>query len=428
MQLIIHTPTIINNRIIATYTHNQVTYTHEFITPTSIPLDDSNITTIVQWLSIIHAVYLFTIEYFDEIATEFDLSDKEITFFEKIIYNGMAEFRYINNIPINMMTRIIPSSFLNLKATVNTSKKLDGRLLLNGGGKDGLTSAILMNKAQIEYDLFQIGTGIAQSRTSKSLNKKSFIFTRVMDKRQFKQRYTGHKPTSAAIAISATLCAYLLGKNEVIASNENSANEPNLEINGVNINHQYSKTYEFENDFSSLLRYKGIDIKYFSLLRPLHELQIVKIFSSEPTYHTSFISCNNGFRKGHWCMKCAKCAFMNLIILAISPATAQRVFQTSNNINSFDLYAHIASLIEPQTVKPFECVGSLIECQIAAKLILNNPDIELSEQLQTLFSKYTQDITDDIIKKFIISFQPAHNIPRPEYDNLLEIMRSSINI
>lgn len=427
MALVIKIPIIINDKIIASYYYNKITYTHEFKAPINIPSDDQNIIILVQWLAIIHALYLFTIEYFEELKTEFSLSNEETAFFEKLIYNGMAEFRYCNKIPINQKTKIISTNNAD-KTAICISKKLNGRLLLNGGGKDGLTSAILMNDAQIDYDLFQIGSGAAQSRAAKALDKKPYLFIRKMDERRYEQKYSGHRPTSAAIAISATLCAYLLGKNEVISSNESSANEPNINISSININHQYSKTYEFENDFSKLLIQKNILIKYFSLLRPLQELQIVKIFANSPKYHMSFISCNHGFRKGYWCMECAKCAFIDLVFTAMSSTSTEIIFKVKDSINLPALYPHIVALVDSHVPKPFECVGSLLECQIAAKLILDNPDVKLSKELQELFTKHTKHITDEIINKTITSLQSINNIPSPEYNNLLKIMQAKLKL
>ena len=427
MSLVIKTPVIVDDRIIVSYYYNQITYKHEFIAPIDIPIDDQNVKVLVQWLAIIHALYLFSIEYFEEIETEFNISDKEIAFFEKVIYNGMAEFRYCNKIPLAIKTKITSLSAINEK-DVYTSKELNGRLLLNGGGKDGLASAYLMNEAQIDFDLFQIGTGTAQARAAKILNKKPYIFKRNMDSRRYEQKYSGHKPTSAAIAIAATLCAYLLGKNEVISSNENSANEPNANIDSISINHQYSKTYEFENDFSELLIQKKIPIKYFSLLRPLQELQIIKIFANESKYHMSFVSCNHGQRKGYWCMQCAKCAFINLAFTAILPTSTEKIFKVKDSINLPALYDHIAALIDSHIPKPFECVGNLLECQIAAKLIIDNPDVKLSKELQKLFIENTKDITDEIIRKNITSLQSTNNVPIPEYNNLLRIMQDKLNV
>lgn len=62
---------------------------------------------------------------------------------------------------------------------------------------------------------------------------------------------------------------------------------------GEKINHQYSKSYEFENDFEEYSKkYLKTEIKYFSFLRPLNELQIAKLFSKYKKYHKVFKSCN----------------------------------------------------------------------------------------------------------------------------------------
>lgn len=424
MHLLIHQPQISQNKIISNYTFQDVVYTHEFIFEPNIPNDDPTVTIMAQWMSIIHAVYLFSIEYFDQLTTDFSLSNSEIAFFEKVINNGMAEFRYTNHIPIELSTKISPTEISDFKT--NSLKDLNGRLLLNGGGKDGLTSGILLNRARLDYDLFQIGTGKAQTRTANALGKESVVFIRRMDERRNDAKYSGHRPTSAAIAISAVLNAYLLGKNHVISSNENSANEPNLEIDGIKINHQYTKSYEFEKDFSDLLSDKNIQIKYFSLLRPIHELQIIKIFSTEPKYATSFISCNHGFRKGYWCKKCAKCAFINLAFNAISPVFADEIFGVKNSINIVEMHDHILSLINTDIEKPLECVGTLQECQIAAKIISENQDINLDNELKNIMINNSKNIQNQDIEKFIKNIQPDHNVPA-EYDNLLKIMEFALN-
>jgi len=424
MHLLIHRPQINQNKIISNYTFQDVVYTHEFIFESNIPNDDQIVTIMSQWMSIINAVYLFSIEYFDQLTTDFSLSSSEITFFEKVINNGMAEFRYMNHIPIEFSTKIYPTEISDIKTT--NSKELNGRLLLNGGGKDGLTSGILLDRAGLDYDLFQIGTGKAQSRTAEALKKKSIIFIRRMDKRRDKQKYSGHCPTSAAIAISAVLNAYLLGKSHVISSNENSANEANLEINGIKINHQYTKSYEFEQDFSNLLNDKNIQIKYFSLLRPIHELQIIKIFSKSPKYASNFVSCNHGFRKGFWCKKCAKCAFINLAFNAISPDFADEIFVTKNSINIVEMHDHILSLINTNIEKPLECVGTLQECQMAAKMISENQNITLNNELKNIMIENSKNINNQDIEKFIKHIQPDHNVPA-EYDSLLAIMQSILN-
>ena len=49
------------------------------------------------------------------------------------------------------------------------------------------------------------------------------------------------------LAFVSYFVAYLLGKKYIALSNENSANESN--VVGEKVNHQYSKSFEFECDF-----------------------------------------------------------------------------------------------------------------------------------------------------------------------------------
>ena len=63
---------------------------------------------------------------------------------------------------------------------------------------------------------------------------------------------------SAVIAFISYLCAYLSGKKNIILSNESSANEET--VIGRGVNHQYSKTFEFENAFI-----KGAGAREFSI-------------------------------------------------------------------------------------------------------------------------------------------------------------------
>ena len=57
----------------------------------------------------------------------------------------------------------------------------------------------------------------------------------------------GHTPFSAMLAFYSVLLSAVTGIRDVALSNESSANEPT--IPGIYINHQYSKSLEFETDF-----------------------------------------------------------------------------------------------------------------------------------------------------------------------------------
>ncbi|MEI7562383.1 MAG: hypothetical protein WCJ39_01290 [bacterium] len=80
-------------------------------------------------------------------------------------------------------------------------------------------------------------------------------------------------------------------------SNEKSANEGNTVVDGIEINHQWSKSFAFEEAFSQYLHnYISADLEYFSLLRSMYEIKIAEIFSHYPQYFDVFSSCNTNFR------------------------------------------------------------------------------------------------------------------------------------
>jgi hypothetical protein len=202
-----------------------------------------------------------------------------------------------------------------------------------------------------------------------------------------KKFLNGHTPFSAMLAFYSTLAATLGGQRYIALSNESSANEATVSTNrmsgtgdnnGTNVNHQYSKSFEFESDFRYYAKtflfgddkygaQQSSDIQqgddahvgyasdndkhdaqqsggiqqgddahvgnsvqigngaqqdygkhhhpeYFSLLRPLSEIKIAEIFSHYPQYFDVFKSCNVGSKTDSWCGHCAKCLFVYIVL------------------------------------------------------------------------------------------------------------------
>ena len=88
----------------------------------------------------------------------------------------------------------------------------------------------------------------------------------------------GHTPFSAYLAFLGTTCLLLNGYSNLIVANERSSDEGNLHYRGHDINHQYSKTFEFETKFDDYLRkYLVAEARYFSLVRPLYRIADRKV-------------------------------------------------------------------------------------------------------------------------------------------------------
>ena len=179
----------------------------------------------------------------------------------------------------------------------------------------------------------------------------------------------GHTPFSAMLAFYTLVISIGSGRINIALSNESSANEST--VPGTSVNHQYSKSLEFENDFR---RYVASEISpvfnYFSFLRPLSELQIAMLFARFDKYHDVFRSCNAGSKQDIWCGNCAKCLFAYIILSPfIAPDRLNAIFGKAM-LDDPGLQTYFDELTGIADVKPFECVGTISEVQSALSMAI----------------------------------------------------------
>jgi hypothetical protein len=172
----------------------------------------------------------------------------------------------------------------------------------------------------------------------------------------------GHTPFSALLAFVTLFAAVLYKKCDIALSNESSANEAT--IPGTNINHQYSKSFEFETDFRAYYqRYITSEVNYYSYLRSCTESNIANVFSTLPHHFLSFRSCNVGSKTDSWCCNCSKCLFV-WIILSPYLSVEQLIAIFGKNLGAdFHLLEDFNKLCGLTPEKPFECVGTIEEVQ-----------------------------------------------------------------
>lgn len=299
------------------------------------------------------------------------LNKEQIEWFKKLYYYGLGEYRYINNIDISA------DDMLDIEVKTKEEYKLDyqcfdsssllkGTLIPIGGGKDSCVTAELL-KEEKEDNLCLIIGGKEPSVKSAEIagyKDKIIYVKRTIDKNLIelnKQGFlNGHTPFSSLLAFLSYLIAYLTGKKYVALSNESSANESNVE--GEKINHQYSKSFEFEQDFREYSdKYLKADVKYFSMLRPLNELQIAMLFARNEKYHKIFRSCNVGSKSipWEWCGNCPKCLFVYIIL---SPFLYKEKLLEIFGEDLYEKESLLKTFIELcgyGETKPFECVRNL---------------------------------------------------------------------
>jgi len=339
------------------------------------------------------------------------LDSDEIKWYKKLFYNGLGEFFYVNKIDItedDLCDFIIEGEKIEIG---NVDYYSSGNLIPIGGGKDSIVTLELLKG----YDnkCFIINPKSVQINCS---DGNPFIVKRIIDKNLLELNklgyLNGHTPFSAIVAFVSYLMAYLSNKKNIVLSNEGSANEPT--VLGTNINHQYSKTYEFERDFYNYTKkYFQIDINYFSLLRPLKEIQIVYLFSKLSNYHKIFRSCNVGSKEENWiwCGNCPKCLFVYIMLEAfLSQKEVIDIFN-SNLLDNKKLEKYFLQLIGQGETKPFECIGTIEEVKYAMNKIIKKDDSFLSSLYK---QKYYEDVSIDLTKIYY-----ENNVPI-EYLNIIK--------
>ena len=302
------------------------------------------------------------------------LDSEQVRFWKKIYFNGLGEFFYTNGI------RATIDDFMtiececnnpdaNTPSTMKSFNQATNYLVPIGGGKDSVVTLELLRNQGVRPLIMNPrgATTMCAERGGFSLEE-TLVINRRIDSTLLdlnaKGCLNGHTPFSAMLAFYTLLAATLAGVRNVALSNENSANEST--VAGSTVNHQYSKSLEFENDFRTYAaKYVTANVNYFSFLRPLSELQIAMLFSRHDKYFDVFKSCNAGSKQDIWCGRCAKCLFAYIILSPfIEPDCLNAIFGKSM-LDDCELRGYFEELTGHTESKPFECVGTISEVNTA---------------------------------------------------------------
>ena len=298
------------------------------------------------------------------------LDDRQVTWWTDLLLHGMREFFYVNHIDFTepdfvRISALAPHSQENGPADCPLPQDRD--LVLMSGGKDSALSVQLLRETGREFHCLLLNpTPAAEAITAQAGDRLPLIVRRTIDPRLLSLNQAGylngHTPFSAYLAMLGVTCAVLSGYRRVIVANERSADEGNVEFLGREVNHQYSKTLRFEGAFRRYSRtYLSKDVQYFSLLRPLYEVQIARLFARYPHYFGSFASCNRNQRESSWCRRCAKCLSTFTLLYPFLPADEVKRIFGADLFERPELLPVLRELLGFTAHKPFECVGTTEE-------------------------------------------------------------------
>lgn len=369
------------------------------------------------------------------IIKPYTLDEWQIAWWKKLWFNGLGEFFWLNSIPATQedFLTVTCESGRHFNEIDQFSGK-NGMIVPIGGGKDSVVSLEFLRSAGVEMYPMMVNPRDAMTQTvevGKIHRNNTFVVEREIDPQLLKLNaegyLNGHTPFSSLLAFQSLMVSYVSGITDIALSNESSANEAT--VPGTNINHQYSKSLEFENDFRTYVeRYISKEMNYFSVLRPLSELQIAYIFSHFEQYFTTFRSCNAGSKQNIWCGQCPKCLFTAIILLPFTgPDKLKQIFGYDIFDNQ-DLLPVFRQLTGMDDVKPFECVGTSHEINLAL-----NYSCEFhfqNRQLPFLLSFFAGSENSralkmsDFIESLKRDFDPAHNLTHELYAQLRGFIRN----
>ena len=242
----------------------------------------------------------------------------------------------------------------------------------------------------------------------------------------------GHIPVTAVVSLVAVAQALVTGADEVVFSNERSANVGSFVANGLPVNHQYSKGLAAERLLRAALAEVTTELAYYSLLRPLSEVQIAALFARLEAYLPVFTSCNAAFRidEGRrverWCGHCPKCRFVFLVLAPFLPR------ERLSGIFGADLLADrrpaqgYRELLGLTGFKPFECVGEIEESQVALALVARRGQWDGAPVVEALLSELRATGREPAEREIaaVLRLSGEHELPRPVLAALTRALRT----
>jgi hypothetical protein len=152
----------------------------------------------------------------------------------------------------------------------------------------------------------------------------------------------------------------------VIVANEASSSIPQLAHGDMNINHQWSKSIEFERLFQDYLHtYVTSELSYFSAIRPMPSLAVAREFVKYPQYFNVFTSDNSLFKialgeRSHprWSRDSSKSLSSFILLSALLEENQLMDIFGHNFLNDATLLESFSAIMGENGQVVLDCVGT----------------------------------------------------------------------
>ena len=370
------------------------------------------------------------------VALGYPLHAKQAAFWQTVYTKGLGEFFYHNKIDFRDLIHF--SADDSAAVSPIGFVRQDRSLVPIGGGKDSLVTAELLRRHKHPFIGITLGTSWVQERIIEKMEIDSIVIERKLDpvmieRSKSGEAYNGHIPISSIYYFVSVLAAALYDYRYIAFSNEWSANFGNVNYLGSEINHQWSKSLEFEQFAREYVHtFLTPDITPFSFPRPMHEIEIVRRFVEYPQYFSVFSSCNRNFvlskqqpeqEGARWCGECPKCAFVFTLLSAFisKEKLVMRIFGRNLFANA-SLLPLFKSLLGVESFKPFECVGTPEEMKVALARAHEGKEY-IGDPIMEWFHREVRPTLADIpaMESHVFTMQSISTLPeefRPFFDEV----------
>jgi hypothetical protein len=320
---------------------------------------------------------------------------------------------------------------------VKSNNNNHNMLIFNGGGKDSLLIAKIIEGMNVNYSLF------GHSRTEYGKHKEQHIhqdkLSLVLD-----GKYNHHCYVNDNITDSLFISKYYphlvgecsegrpcqVGTPEMLIYSlpyaikynythfvmgwEESSNENQLYNNKKYVNHQWLKSTEaqnFYNDFLSFIPINDNKIEIISPIRNINDSQLFKLISPMKKEIKYCHSCNI---IKPWCFNCPKCMYIWMHYLDIYPKDlVNEIFYDKNYLLSHENIFY--ELLGIENKNSYECVGTYKESIYSLINIKNKNIIKIPPKIDNYISNYTspevyfdiKEISKSIPDNLKISFEKS---------------------
>ena len=368
---------------------------------------------------------------------------------EKLFNNALGQWRFENNLPNWEGPRFIaepqettptpvklkePQVFSSTGAPVRS-------IVYTGGGKDGLLSMKLLEKSAAPYSSYSYSIS-HYGQASEQIQRAQQVFQHckpmqchsvsIIDSfldipmRLWLEELGVKTQTDFALTECLAILPIMLqyGYSNAVIGNERSANVGNLmwSAEGKIINHQWGKGYDAEQLINQCFRNLVKELRFFSILQPIHDVLIFTLLRQEVQAVIATHSCNV---HPPWCKQCPKCCYVWLSFQAYLPQEPiDKMFDGANLLDMEENQLYFKQLLGLGTQKPFECVGEIEETQLAFELCYRKGICGKAMELFQNAIRPTLDVPS-LARKYTTVHKVDHGIPHDVAVRIMPIMEAA---